>query len=200
MHVTLDALEQQACVHYLELMVAWNARHNLTAADSPESLVEIMLADSMALSKMNWPAQKSIIDVGSGAGAPAIGWMILSPTLLCTCSEKLTKRRAFMSYVVGALDPALKLSKRVNIIDAIKDLERGQPQQHYDIACSRATFAPHTWLTLGTKLASMVIVFVTEQNESELSAIDTHTLSERIDYRWPFSNKARAILVYQHKG
>ena len=58
---------------YMELLLEWNEKMNLTAITQPEEVVEKHFLDSMTL--LSWPKLKQgakVIDVGTGAGFPGI--------------------------------------------------------------------------------------------------------------------------------
>src|ERR1051325_4834223 len=65
----------------LDLTVAWNQKLDLTAAKSPEELVDLTFADAMALfgsGHLSTPG--TWLDVGSGSGAPGLPIALLSPS------------------------------------------------------------------------------------------------------------------------
>ena len=58
---------------YMELLVEWNEKINLTSITEPEQVVEKHFLDSMTL--LLWKKLKQgakVIDVGTGAGFPGI--------------------------------------------------------------------------------------------------------------------------------
>src|SRR5262245_57629553 len=68
------ALEGEAVsriASWLDLVATWNAKVDLTAARSPEELVDLMLADALVLARHE-PSGRNVVDVGSGAGGPGL--------------------------------------------------------------------------------------------------------------------------------
>src|SRR5215217_8961502 len=57
-------------VAWLDLVVAWSERVDLTAARDADTLVDLLLADAALLAST--PLSGDVVDVGSGVGAPAI--------------------------------------------------------------------------------------------------------------------------------
>src|SRR5688572_14959797 len=76
--VVPDAARQQL-VRWLDLVVAWSERVDLTAARDADTLVDLLLADAAVLASTHLTGR--VIDVGSGVGAPAIPLAIFLPAL-----------------------------------------------------------------------------------------------------------------------
>jgi 16S rRNA (guanine527-N7)-methyltransferase len=130
---------------WLELLVTWNRRLDLTAARSTEELTDLMLADALALSP-HVPIGARVVDVGAGAGAPGLALAIARPDLQVSLVEPLAKRVSFLRSVVGALERT-----DVRLIRARGELlTRGS--EKWDAAISRATLAPPAWLAMGKQL------------------------------------------------
>jgi len=114
---------------YIDLLLRWNARVNLTAIRTPEEIVtrhfgESLFAARHLLSDADdgppqtanenagqrpAPADKSsahpacVVDLGSGAGFPGIPWKIWSPQTPVTLIESNQKKVAFLREVIRAL-------------------------------------------------------------------------------------------------
>lgn len=88
---------------YLELLTKWNARVNLTASTEWRSLRPLFL-ESMQASKI-YPAWAGThLDIGSGAGFPAIILRILVPRMKLELVESRSKRSSFLETAVHLLD------------------------------------------------------------------------------------------------
>jgi 16S rRNA (guanine527-N7)-methyltransferase len=86
---------------YLDLVAGWNARTNLTAAQSATERVRILVADP-------WSAVEalrggSLIDIGSGSGSPGLVLALLRPDLAVTLLEPRARRWAFLREAARAL-------------------------------------------------------------------------------------------------
>jgi 16S rRNA (guanine527-N7)-methyltransferase len=91
---------------YLELLLRWNSKINLTSVRAPEEIVtrhfgESFFAASQILATAEPPA--SSIDVGSGAGFPGLPMKVFSPEIELTLVESNNKKVAFLREVVRAL-------------------------------------------------------------------------------------------------
>jgi len=186
----IDALRPEASAHraaierFLGLVDTWNAKIDLTAARTADALADVMLADALVMADEDFvPSGAHLLDVGSGAGGPALPLALVRPDVRVTMVEPLGKRVAFLRTAVGALG----LAPRVGIVqaraDALGDL-------HADVASARATFPPHEWLTIGSTLAPRVLVLTTTDD------VPTTPASARRDYRWPHSGAPRVLLRF----
>ena len=88
---------------YLDLLVKWNNRMNLTAIRSPEEMVRRHFGESLFAGLHLGPCS-SLLDFGSGAGFPGLPIQILWPNLAVTLAEARQKKASFLREVVRSLD------------------------------------------------------------------------------------------------
>jgi 16S rRNA (guanine527-N7)-methyltransferase len=94
---------------YLDLLLRWNARMNLTAVRDPEHIVtrhfgESLFAARVLLGDVTNRAQDcSVVDVGSGAGFPGIPIKLYAPEIELTLIESHGKKATFLREVVRTL-------------------------------------------------------------------------------------------------
>jgi 16S rRNA (guanine527-N7)-methyltransferase len=192
----LDDERTQQLVRYVELVVTWNRKLDLTAARGARAQLEVLLADALVLANQAIvPLGKRILDVGSGAGAPALPLLLARPDLHATLVEPLRKRVAFLRTVIGT--HTLSLVERVRVVEA-KLNERaptlpGATQPH-DIAISRATFAPDVWVQAALQLAPLGIVMLASHEPP--AAPDGCKLVHTHAYALPWSAAPRCLALY----
>lgn len=100
----LSATQAEQLRRYLELLIEWNNKFNLTAITSPEGIIEHHFDDSLALSKhVDFSTLKTTADVGTGAGFPGLPLKILFPHLKMILIEVNNKKRSFLEHVAQEL-------------------------------------------------------------------------------------------------
>jgi len=87
---------------YLDLLLKWNARTNLTAIRVPEEIVRRHFGESLFLAAQ-LPAASTLLDLGSGAGFPGLPIQLALPDLKVTLAEAQNKKASFLREVVRTL-------------------------------------------------------------------------------------------------
>lgn len=88
---------------YGRLLLEKNQVMNLTAITEPERVAQLHMLDSAALLKGADFQDKTLIDVGTGAGFPGIPLKILVPSLQVTLLDSLNKRVDWLNEVSAQL-------------------------------------------------------------------------------------------------
>ena len=83
---------------YGRLLLEKNQVMNLTAITEPERVAQLHMLDSAALLKGADFQDKTLIDVGTGAGFPGIPLKILVPSLQVTLLDSLNKRVDWLGH------------------------------------------------------------------------------------------------------
>lgn len=92
---------------YLDLLLKWNKKMNLTAVREPEKIVQRHFGESLfaaSLVTSACPGAKALADIGSGAGLPGIPIKIAVPHLQVTLIESQHKKATFLREVIRTLD------------------------------------------------------------------------------------------------
>jgi 16S rRNA (guanine527-N7)-methyltransferase len=91
---------------YLNLLLRWNARTNLTAIREPKEIVRRHFGESLFaavhLSPLIAPIA-ALLDFGSGAGFPGLPIQLLLPQLQVTLAESQGKKATFLREAVRTL-------------------------------------------------------------------------------------------------
>jgi 16S rRNA (guanine527-N7)-methyltransferase len=190
----LDGEAAGRIVTWLDLMVTWNAKVDLTAARSSDELVDLMLADALVLARHE-PRGRNVVDVGSGAGGPGLALHLARPDLALTLVEPLQKRVSFLRTVSGQLgrvsgEAALRVVRTRG-----EDLASTGPS--FETAVARATLAPAEWLALGTRLVAPAgaIWVLLAREEPPLFPGWEARVDER--YTWPLTGVERRALRFE---
>ncbi|MGB8888219.1 MAG: 16S rRNA (guanine(527)-N(7))-methyltransferase RsmG [Candidatus Korobacteraceae bacterium] len=92
---------------YLDLLLRWNARINLTAVRHPEQVVTRHFGESLFAAGVLFGDRTansgSLADVGSGAGFPGIPIKLFEPELELVLIESQSKKATFLREVLRAL-------------------------------------------------------------------------------------------------
>jgi 16S rRNA (guanine527-N7)-methyltransferase len=106
---------------YIDLLLRWNARINLTAIRDPEAIVTRHFGESLFAARHLFPNQVpvatgaspvraerssavvSVADVGSGAGFPGLPIKLWAPDVSLTLIESNHRKAAFLGEVTRAL-------------------------------------------------------------------------------------------------
>ena len=123
-------------VTYYEMIVEKNKVMNLTAITDFEEFVDKHFADSLSLIKaVDLSKVHYVMDVGTGAGFPAIPLKIAFPHLQITMLDSLQKRMLFIDQVVNEL----QLSNMKTIHGRAEEIGHDpRYREKYDLCVSRA--------------------------------------------------------------
>jgi len=91
---------------FLDLLVRWNARTNLTSIREPEAMVTRHFGESLFAARMLSPRLRpgaSLLDFGSGAGFPGLPIQLYRPDLQVTLAESQGKKASFLREAIRTL-------------------------------------------------------------------------------------------------
>src|ERR1700722_18488594 len=88
---------------YLDLLLKWNARTNLTAIRDPEEIVRRHFGESL-FAGQHLESPSTLLDFGSGAGFPGLPIALLHSGIAVTLAESQNKKATFLREVVRSLD------------------------------------------------------------------------------------------------
>ena len=114
---------------YLALLGRWNRIYNLTAVREPQEMVTRHLLDCLAVSP--YLLGPRVLDVGSGAGLPAVPLAVMHPRWRFTALDSSLKKTRFITQVVVEL--------RLTNLDVVHQrVETYRPEGNFDTVVSRA--------------------------------------------------------------
>lgn len=119
---------------YMELLLEWNQKINLTAITEPEEVILKHFIDSLTISKYI-EENKTLADVGTGAGFPGIALKIYRNDIKITLVDSLNKRINFLNEVIEKLE----LQDIETIHSRIEDFGKNKKyREKYDYVTARA--------------------------------------------------------------
>jgi 16S rRNA (guanine527-N7)-methyltransferase len=90
---------------YINLLLKWNARINLTAIREPSEIVQRHFGESLFVAKylLDQKIPQTATDLGSGAGFPGVPFAMLATEVQVTLIESQQKKATFLKELVHAL-------------------------------------------------------------------------------------------------
>lgn len=159
---------------YHALLLTWNRRIKLTSVTDPAGVAEKHFLDSLAVVAPSHEAlgeARNLVDVGSGAGFPGLVVAVARPDLAVTVVESIQKKAAFLEAIkreLGLRQVTVRAERMETLVAA---------RQRFDLAISRATFAPEEWVRRGTELVApggrLLAMVVPEPERSPAEVIET---------------------------
>lgn len=152
---------------YLEILLKWNARMNLTAVREPEEIVRRHFAPCIFAAQQIAEPVRTLLDFGSGAGLPGIPMAICRPAIGVTLAESQNKKAAFLREAMRTLGLKAEVwAGRVEEMPAerVFDAVTLRAVDRMAQACRAAVerVAPGGWL----------IIFTTRKTEAALEELD----------------------------
>ena len=89
--------------NYMNLLLEWNEKINLTSIVEPKEVVLKHFIDSLTINKYI-EENATLVDVGTGAGFPGIPIKIYRPDVKVTLVDSLNKRINFLNEVINKLE------------------------------------------------------------------------------------------------
>lgn len=118
--------------NYMNLLLEWNEKINLTAITEPKEVILKHFVDSATIIKYI-ENDMQIVDVGTGAGFPGIPLNIINNKANYLLVDSLNKRVNFLNEVINNLE-----LKNINTVHSrIEDFGKDN-KECFDIATSRA--------------------------------------------------------------
>ena len=194
-------MTQKLIKKYIELLLKWNAKLNLTAITKPAEIEVKHVEDSLALLPYLDDAS-SLLDLGAGAGFPGIPLAVYKPELRIVLLEATRKKISFMQAAIRELS----LSNANAVCGRAENEELQERLGKFDCVTSRATWELKDFLPIASAYCSArgrVIAMKSSKWQEELSAaavaIDSLDLELCATHEYKLSNSdPRALLVFKH--
>ena len=185
---------------YMNLLIEWNEKINLTAIIEPNEIILKHFIDSITILK-DIKDGSIVVDVGTGAGFPGIPLSIMNPTLKITLVDSLNKRLIFLQEVINELD-----LKNVELVHArVEEFGRNKKyREKFDVATSRAVANLATLseyllplVKINGKAISMKAGNASQEIEDAKKAIKTlgGNINNIEEFNLPQSDIGRTIII-----
>ena len=172
--INLSEIQLKQFYNYMNLLIEWNKKVNLTAITEPDEIILKHFVDSLTISKYISDGTK-VVDVGTGAGFPGIPLKIVRQDVDITLLDSLQKRINFLDEVINELN----LEKITTVHSRVEDFGKNKKyREEFDIAISRAVANLSTLseyllplVKVGGKVISMKGSLIQEELENSKNAI-----------------------------
>jgi 16S rRNA (guanine527-N7)-methyltransferase len=186
------------CLVYLVELEKWNRKINLTAIRDEREIVTKHFIDSFSYLRGFEPAPGlELLDMGSGAGFPALPIKIAAPGISVTLVESVRKKGTFLRHIIRTLR-----LERATVLDERTESLPAEHRSHYDVVTARAFADMDTALREGGPFLKPGGVMVLSRGPSESisdAAVAMHgmTVRTRDEFVLPISRDPRALWVFQ---
>jgi 16S rRNA (guanine527-N7)-methyltransferase len=102
LELPLEHATQMRLLAYLELLIKWNHKHNLTAVRKLPDMITRHILDCMAV--VPYIRGTNILDVGTGAGLPGIILALARPEWQCVLLDSHARKSRFVTQALIELD------------------------------------------------------------------------------------------------
>jgi 16S rRNA (guanine527-N7)-methyltransferase len=155
---------------YLELLLRWNQKINLTAIRDPAECATRHFGESLFLAAHRH-LNGTLLDIGSGAGFPGLALKILFPELSVTLLEPVAKKRAF-------LKEATRVARFTQVAvrgDRLEHFRDATPAPAFDFATMRAVGGLETLIPIAADCLNpcgRLLLWLTRDQASALDRVE----------------------------
>ena len=184
---------------FYQLLIEWNQKINLTRITEENDVYLKHFYDSLTISKVvNLKEQKSLCDVGTGAGFPGIVLKIIYPNLKVVLIDSLLKRVNYLNEIIKQLE--------LTDIEAIHT--RGEDYKgSFDVVTSRAVANIEKLVKYTMHLVNKNGIFVAMKGniEEEFKKEVLDKIKEKYkiikieEFILPIENSKRSLIVMKNK-
>lgn len=180
---------------YLLELKKWNKAINLTAIQDDQDIVVKHFVDSLAGLKVIEIAEGTeLLDVGAGAGFPAIPLKLVQPNLSIKLLEPSEKKSSFLRYVIASLGLSQATVSTAKLEDYVN---QGRNQRLFDYIVVRAFKVDTMGQMLGRLLKDegRVVLFRAARVERDFK-LDSLDLIREVEYELPANYGHRTLSVF----
>jgi 16S rRNA (guanine527-N7)-methyltransferase len=188
---------------YLDELLKWNRKINLTAIRTEREIIIKHFLDSLSVYPYLFQ-HHILLDIGSGAGFPGIPLKIVGPGFNIALVDSVLKKVDFQNHIIRTL--------RLDGIKAVHGrLEpRRVPEElagRFDAVVARALSDLKTFLSIAylcLRAGGTAVAMKGKGNEEELRAAieaeaSRYSLSNSVTFSLPFTRIERSILFFEKR-
>lgn len=167
LQIKLSIEQIEKYYQYMNLLIEWNQKMNLTAIVEPNEIIVKHFIDSLTIYSYT-QNRKSVLDIGTGAGFPGIPLKILQKETSFTLLDSLNKRITFLQEVICNLNLQNVQAVHGRAEEFVKQINK---RENYEIVTSRAVARLNTLLEYMlpfVKIGGLCICMKSAEIEEEL--------------------------------
>ena len=193
LRIDASDVQRRHLTSFIAMLVKWNSVFNLTAVRDAADMLAVHVLDALSIvGLVEQYARNTVLDVGSGAGIPAIPLAIIRPDLAIHSVDAVAKKIGFQLQVRAAL-PLTNLHPRHARIESLK-----LPDEP-SVIVSRAFSAIPNMLDAVDHLSgrqTTVIAMKGQEPANELAALPSGWVVDRVvRLEVPFLGALRCAVV-----
>lgn len=202
LNIELKEKQVKQFYDYINLLIEWNKKINLTAIIEPKEIILKHFVDSLTISKFI-NERSTLIDVGTGAGFPGIPLKIIRNDIDITLVDSLNKRIKFLDDVIEKLN----LNNIKAVHGRVEEIGRNKSyREKFDYATSRAVANTATLseyliplINKNGKCIYMKGPDVDEELEKGKNAINVlgGKILKKEEFKLPYSDIGRTIIIIE---
>ncbi|MDE7230988.1 MAG: 16S rRNA (guanine(527)-N(7))-methyltransferase RsmG [Oscillospiraceae bacterium] len=195
--LTINEDQARQYLALYEFMIEYNKNVNLTSITEFADVVMKHFIDSvLPFSRLDIPDRASFIDVGTGAGFPALPLMLFRPDLKATLCDSLGKRCIYLEKV------CTEIGVKAEIIHARSEELGRKRRECFDFSTARAVSAMPVlseYCIPFVKVGGRFIALKSVNEDISTAENAINLLGSRIesisDYKLPNSDDRRVVIV-----
>ena len=187
---------------YYKMLIDYNKHTNLTRITNEQDVYLKHFYDSLTIIKAVDLKNKTLIDVGTGAGFPGLVLKIIFPTLKVTLLDSLNKRIEFLKLVINNLN-----LENINVIHQRAEEYALSNREKFDIVTSRAVSSLPILSELCIPMVKLNGYFIAmkaeakQELENSKKAIKTlgGVIKDIVIFKLPKDNGLRTLIIIEKK-
>lgn len=188
---------------FLTLLAETNGVMNLTSDADPGHLLATHIRDSLAPLLVGLEAPRSLLDIGTGGGFPAVPLALAWPATTVTMSESIAKKANFLESLVGGVP----LHGARVVHGRVEDHASALPERAFDMITARGVAHIATVLQYALPLLASNGRLVLWKGERDLAELQdppfvatlhrVHCTATVLDYALPGVERNSKLVILQ---
>ncbi len=199
--IQLSDTQVDACFFYIQELKKWNRTINLSAIRNDRDIIIKHFLDSFAFAKGFTPGPGlMLLDMGSGAGFPALPLKIAFSAINVTLIESVRKKVSFLRHMIRALEIT-----GAEVADMRTDMLPQDFSGRFDVVTARAFAKMEKAMAEGVRFLKPGGLLVLSRGPEEVPEREEierlgYLLERTEQVTLPNSDNRRAVWVFRKQG